>query len=910
MADSIPGNTTSTKTLEIDTSDTSSIDFLGDTDWWKVNLVYGFRYQVWINGYFEGQGTLLNPYLAVYSGAGVYSFANDNADSLSFYSYAYVTPSSTGYLFLSAEESGHNATGSYTIIIWQDELASTASAATIAFNSVSSVGHIGWQGDTSDWYKVTLTAGVQYQFDLIGSAADGTAAGLTLADPWLYLRNSSGASLIYDNDSGLGLNARIFYTPSTSGTYYLDAQALSSYSYGTYRLIINAAPTTAVLNLGIAQTGSIDFSGNVNLYSVTLAAGVAYGFSVDGSTLVDPYLELLDAPGTVINFDDDSGSGLGAYLSYTPTVSGTYYLAARESGNNATGTYSARVWQLPTVSIANATVTEGNSGSTNMVFTLSLSAASPVEMTVTVSTSGTSTATSGIDFQATTANLTIAAGQTNGTFLVPVFGDSAFEPTEVFYATLSSVAGAVAGQSTAFGRIVDNDSPYTSLPTDSFLKYQWHLYDSTGINVFPVWSSYTGRGVRVAVYDWGVDATNPDLSKNVLTSLGRKASDLSIGGAPTLTSDNHGTAVAGVIAAASDNYENVGVAFNSEIVSIYNTGAFSEIANAFTYAKNFDILNNSWGTGSNFLSGTNWAFVDDFSKPALSAAAAALKALADSGRGGLGTVVVQSAGNAFEYGDDTNLHNFQNSRYIITVGATDYSGSSASYSSPGSSILVSAPGGDGSDQYQKILTSDRTGADGYSTNDYTFIKGTSFASPIVAGVVALILEANPGLGYRDIQEILAYSARSTDTANNTWKYNSATDWNGGGLHYDAIQHDLGFGLVDALAAVRLAETWGGAKNSANVLEFSYSHSPNVVIPDYKASTGVGSVYDYISVLDDIRIERVEVSLKVTHTWIGDLYVLLTSPTGTTSYLISRPGSGSLSAYGSSQQNINFTLGKL
>ena len=907
MADSIPGNTTSTKTLEIGASDTSSIDFFGDTDWWKVNLVYGYRYQVWIDGYFEGQGTLVDPYLAVYSGAGVFSFANNDADSLSFYSYAYVTPSSTGYLFLSAEENGNNATGSYRIIIWQDELASTASAATIAVNSVSSVGQIGWQGDTSDWYQVTLTAGVQYQFDLIGSAGDSTAAGLTLADSWLYLRNSSGISLIYDNDSGLGLNARIFYTPSTSGKYYLDAQALSSYSYGSYRLIVNAEPTTAVLDLGVAQTGSIDFSGNVNLYSLALTAGVAYGFSVDGSTLADPYLELLNSAGAVIDFDDDSGAGLGAYLIYTPTVSGTYYLAARESGNNATGTYSARVWQLPTISIADAKVTEGNSGSTNMVFTLSLSAASPVAVTLSVSTSGTSTATSGIDFQATTANVTIAAGQTAATFLVPVVGDFAFEPTEVFYATISNAVGAVAGLSTGLGRIVDNDSPYSSLPTDSSLKYQWHLYDSTGINVFSVWPSYTGRGIRVAVYDWGVDAANLDLNTNVLTSLGRKASDLSIGGAPILTSDNHGTAVAGVIAAAADDYENVGVAFNSKIVSIYNTGAFAEVANAFTYAQNFDILNNSWGTGTNFLSGTNWAFVDDFSKPVLSAAAAALKALADNGRGGLGTIVVQSAGNAFGYGDDTNLHNFQNSRYIITVGATDYAGGSASYSSPGSSILVSAPGGDSSDQYQKILTADRTGANGYSSGDYTFITGTSFSSPIVAGIVALMLEANPRLGYRDIQEILAYSARSTDTVNNTWRYNGASDWNGGGLHYDAIQHDLGFGLVDALAAVRLAETWGGAKNSANVLEFSYSHSPNVAIPDYKASTGAGSVYDYISVTEDMRIERVEVSLKVTHTWVGDLYVLLSGPTGATSFLISRPGSGALSAYGSSQDNINFTL---
>ena len=725
---------------------------------------------------------------------------------------------------------------------------------------------------------------------------------------WLCLRNSSGVALTLDDSDGLGGNSRIFYTPTTSGTYFLDAQESGVDAYGTYRIIVNSTPTAGTITLGTSLTGTVDFNGDVDRYSVYLTAGNTYAFSLNGTTLLNPYVEVQDGTGTNVASDDDSGGGLNSYVAYTPAASGTYYLAARASGNNATGSYSAQVRQLPSVSIADATVTEGNTGATNLVFTLTLSAASPIAVTVAVTTSATSTATSGIDFSATSATVTIAAGQTTATFAVPVYGDMVFEPTEVFYATLSSPSGAVIGDGTGVGRIVDNDSPYTDLPTDSFLKYQWYLYDNKGINVFPVWSSYTGRGVRVAVFDWGVDATNQDLGANVLTSLGRKASDLSVGGSPILTTDNHGTAVAGVIAAAANGYENVGVAYDSKIVPIYNTGATSEISNAFTYAQTFDILNNSWGYGSNFYSGTNWAFVDDFSKPAFVAAAAALKSLADNGRGGLGTVVVQSAGNSFGYGDDTNLHNFQNSRYIITVGATDYAGHAASYSSPGASILVSAPGGDGSG-YTQILTTDRAGANGYDAGDYTFISGTSFSSPIVAGVVALMLEANPHLGYRDVQEILAYSARETDPVNNTWIYNGAPNWNGGGLHFDATNHDLGYGLVDALAAVRLAETWSNtARTSANVYELSYSHAPHVAIPDYNYLVGVGSVYDTIHVQDNMRIERIEVALNITHTWVGDLYVLLRSPTTLeSSFLISRPGSGALSAYGSSQDNIHFTL---
>ena len=911
MPDTIRGDKSTTQNIQVGSSVSSSIDTQGDTDWWKVQLFKGYRYQVWLEGYDSGNGTLIDPYLAIYNSDGVLLSSSDdivlysNRDS-----YLSITPSYSGFYFFSAEEFGNNATGTYLITVWQDELASTASAAIAAVNSISALGHVGWQSDFSDWFGVNLTAGVQYQFDLIGSSGDGQGVGLTLDDPWLWLRKSDGTSIVADNDSGLGNNSRIIYTPTVSGLYFLDAQESGVNASGTYRLIINSLPIAAVMTLGVAQNGSIDFDGDVNEYSLYLSAGISYGFSITGLSLIDPYLEILRAAGSsVVVFDDDGGIGLNAHVIYTPDISGTYYIAARESGNNATGSYIVRAWQLPTISISDATVVEVNDGVTNLVFTLTLSNISSDSVTVAVGTTATSTATSGIDFTAANAIVTFAAGQTSSTFTVQVFGDLLFEPTEVLYSTLSNPSGGVIADATAIGRIVDNDSPYTNLPTDSFLKYQWHLYDNTGINVFPVWSSYTGRGVRVAVFDWGVDAANTDLSSNLLSGLSRNASNLSVGGIPLLASDNHGTAVAGVISAAANNYETVGVAYDAKIVSILSTGKTTEISNAFTYAENFDILNNSWGYGGAFASGTNWAFYDNFSKPSFIPAAAALKSLADNGRGGLGTIVVQSAGNEYNFGDDTNLHNFQNSRYIITVGATDFTGRSASYSSPGASILVSAPGGDGSDFYKNILTTDRVGAAGYSANDYTFITGTSFASPIVAGIVALMLEANPKLGYRDIQEILAYTARKTDTQNNTWAYNGALDWNGGGLHFDSLSHDLGYGLVDALAAVRLAETWNSiAKTSANALELTYSSSSSKRIPDYTSAGGFGKVFDTISVTGNMRIERVEVTLNITHTWIGDLSVLLSSPTSkSSSFLISRPGSGALSAYGSSQDNIHFTL---
>jgi subtilisin-like proprotein convertase family protein len=792
-------------------------------------------------------------------------------------------------------------------MITQDELASTSSAATLAVNSISTKKSIGFQDDISDWFRVTLTAGIQYQFDLIGASDDGTVTGLSLVDPLLYLRNSSGVTLSVDDSDGLGGNSRIFYTPTTSGQYYLVAHEFNNDASGTYRLIVNASPTSGAMALNTPQTGNIDFNGDVNRYSISLTAGITYGFSLDGSTLANPYLEVQDSTGSNVTSNDDSGSVLNSYVTYTPTVNGTYYLAARASGNNATGGYSARVWQLPTVSIDSSFVNEGDSGITSLVFTLSLSSVSPVDVTVAAETSGTATATYSSDYVPTSTTVTIAAGQTTGTFTVLVLGDTLFEPTESLHVLLSDPINSVLGVADVYGIIFDNDNPY-SLPTDPLVTFQWYLYPTTGINVFDVWKDYTGAGVRVAVFDQGIDPNHPDLDGNLLTTLGRNASNLSFGGAPLLTTDNHGTAVAGTIAAELNGTGIVGVAYGAKLVSIYDKMTLAEIPNAFAYASNFDVLNNSWGFApqgtSYYAIYGNWAFADNFLSPTFSAAGAALANLAATGRHGLGTVVVQSAGNSFSLGDDTNLHNFQNSQFIVTVAATDYVGHVTSYSSPGASVLIASPGGGGTDKISDIITTDRVGALGYETGDFTPIDGTSFSAPIVSGIVALMLEANPNLGYRDVQEILAYSARITDASNNEWRYNGANNWNGGGLHYDALDHNLGFGLVDSLAVVRLAETWPNVSHTAsNRQQITLSHNPALTIPDNNGSFAS----DSISVSQSIEVERAEVTLNVTHPYVGDLSVLLTSPSGTTSFLLYRPQQNSLSAYGTGQDNIHFTF---
>lgn len=574
---------------------------------------------------------------------------------------------------------------------------------------------------------------------------------------------------------------------------------------------------------------------------------------------------------------------------------------------------------MPSLTVASQTIVEGNAGTRDMTFTVVMSHAVPYTVSVQVATNG-ETAVPGVDYQPQDETLTFLPGATTATFTVPVIGNKNFEPSRAFGIQLSHALGATvprptlvpvgtngdSGTVSAWGMILDDDMPAgANLPTDELFKGQWYLFTTQALSA---WGHATGKGVKIAVFDQGIDASNPDLTANDAAGLGRVALSMQAGGTPVRASDNHGTEVAGVIGAARDGKGIVGVAYDAQLVSLYTSDTISsqymtEIVNAFHYAAGMDVLNNSWGFGNLLQADTNWAFYDNANDAQFAPVFAALRDLAATGRDGLGTVVVQSAGNSYDYGDDTNLHNFQNSRYIITVGAVDYSGASSYFSTTGASILVAAPGGAGDGDFASIMTTDRAGTAGVSPSNYAFVDGTSFSAPIVSGIVALMLEVNPHLGYRDVQQILAYTAHQVGSPSG-WATNGAHDWNGGGLQYDDAVQATGFGEVDALGAVRLAATWEGTpRTSANVVDVVASKTVNEAIPD---NTGKFE-YSSIDIDSNVVVERVDVTVNITHPVIGDLEIALTSPNGTISYLMYRPSQGALSAVGSTQHDIHFTF---
>lgn len=443
-----------------------------------------------------------------------------------------------------------------------------------------------------------------------------------------------------------------------------------------------------------------------------------------------------------------------------------------------------------------------------------------------------------------------------------------------------------------------------SLPTDPYFRFQWYIHNTgqgartSGIdlnlidedpNNFDVWDDYSGSGVTVGVVDDGIPNDHPDLLANVNLTIPQFPDyDYSRLGRPVIWEDNHGTAVAGIIAAARNGVGTVGVAYNAKVTSFNAISLASSLttAAALRYQSAFDVSNNSWGASIAFADNPRYFKTNRQDLDAIRNAATA-------GRNGLGTVLVFAAGNKFNEGVDADLCAISSSRFGITVAAVNGQGQAADYSSVGVSLLVSgfAEGQEptrGQDGFN-IATTDRVGdlgdnpsrSDEVLTDDtsYTGIfNGTSATAPQVSGVVALMLEANPSLGYRDVQEILAYSAVQNFPEQQDWQFNGAKNWNGGGLH---VNGNYGYGIVDAHAAVRLAETWQLQSTAANEASLSASREfkgEGIAIPDRRDRLRQIN----LPVAEGLLVNQAELDIRIRHTAIEDLAVALVSPSGTRS----------------------------
>jgi subtilisin family serine protease len=490
---------------------------------------------------------------------------------------------------------------------------------------------------------------------------------------------------------------------------------------------------------------------------------------------------------------------------------------------------------------------------------------------------------------------------------------------------------------------------------DPLAMYAWHL-NNTGQNSFSNSSgtngedisveavhtlfNIKGRNVKIAVSDTGVDVEHKDLAANALPDEHRNYSFATYvqwrGGIPTPLGDQpHGTGVAGLIAALGWNgIGSRGVAPEAKFAAFMyiftpqaGTTAASLLAKEIDQLYgDFDIFNYSYGY-------TGYVFVqeEDAVKEAVQLGITQL-------RSGKGAIYVQSAGNSYyekflffcadpldplcydETSGNTNAHETLTTPHKIVVGAVDARGKITSYSTPGSGLWVSAPGGE--DGYSKpaMITTDLSGCKlggsyrnmnlsqyfnfGYNSLntscDYvnTF-NGTSSAAPVVTGVVALMLEANPTLTWRDVKHILAQTSDRVDynalmneldhPLNNDlpgYQYDYKWVRNAAGIYYSNL---YGFGRVNAEQAVSMAMTYNSStlgtyqQTSDSDGNWYYQSGPlaGVTIPD---ASPVGAE-NKLWVGHNYLVESVQIVFNSSHPWPGELAIHLVSPSGTESRLL-------------------------
>ena len=287
---------------------------------------------------------------------------------------------------------------------------------------------------------------------------------------------------------------------------------------------------------------------------------------------------------------------------------------------------------------------------------------------------------------------------------------------------------------------------------DPLFDKAWHLENrgeekfykkNADINVTSAWEYSKGKNIKVGIIDDSFDVYHEDLNSNFLGGYNAYSKTSRV--LPSSSFQKHGTACIGLIVASENDIGSVGVAPEAKFYAVKDNGTTADLIDGFYWLRDMevDVISNSWGTYE--VEDSIRKVIDD---------------LAINGRDGKGIVITFAVGNhnydldLSPYNDESEIEN------VIGVGASNEYDEKTSYSNYGSSLDILAPGS----EYSTIVTTDITGDDGYSNSssvepNYTFsFDGTSASSPIVAGVIALVLGINEDLTKNEVQAIIEEEA--------------------------------------------------------------------------------------------------------------------------------------------------------
>ena len=515
-------------------------------------------------------------------------------------------------------------------------------------------------------------------------------------------------------------------------------------------------------------------------------------------------------------------------------------------------------------------------------------------------------------------------------------------PTDTYSGTLTLTLTVNDGTTT------DAKSFTTVVSGDPLYQYQWHLNNTgqtnfatnTGtsaqdINVDSVIADgLTGSNIIIAIVDEGLEIAHEDLTDNIVS--GGSWDFVNSDTDPTNTSitGDHGTSVAGLAASRGWNGKGgrgvspsaslKGFNYLKSQSTINHVNSIGADNNDFV-SDDVHIFNQSIGTSNNYDFLINTTSESQF------------KLGVENLRNSKGAIYIKSAGNGFTgFGAATCTHaksyglSCQNASmdptntlpYNMTVGALNASGAKSSYSTAGSAIWISTPGGEygynssitGSGYIAAaykpaMMTTDQTGCNqGYvSTNStdrndfnnsttvhtentnckyHSAFNGTSSAAPVLSGVVALMLEANSNLTWRDVKHILATTADQVDSSipNTNIDINGATyiaepTWQANGQGHQ-FHNYYGFGRVNVANAVSATKVYTSGSLGTFATTTWETNATSTSIPNQDIS-GASTV---ITTTNTKTIEAVQIRVNVAHTYTGELAIELTSPAGTRSVL--------------------------
>jgi subtilisin family serine protease len=442
-------------------------------------------------------------------------------------------------------------------------------------------------------------------------------------------------------------------------------------------------------------------------------------------------------------------------------------------------------------------------------------------------------------------------------------------------------------------------------PRDPLYQQQWYLNHNGGnqlgvnshISVEKAWDITRGvRSIVVAVVDDSFDLNHPDFQGSGKIVAPRDFKENSFLPLPDSNETSHGTACAGIALAEENGTGIVGVAPGCAFMPIRTTGFVDDesVEEIFAWAieKGAAVLSCSWGASAVYF-------------PLSLRQRAAITRAATKGRNGKGCVIIFAAGNSNRpvdgkldeqnwpknllKGNTSWLSGFAVHPDVLTVSASTSMNKKAAYSNWGENVSVCAPSNnappgmwfqDTGFIYTQpaiatslaglgMFTTDQMGAAGYDPGNFTSnFGGTSAATPVIAGVAALVLSVNPDLTAQQVKRILQETADKIidldpdpqlGLREGTYDGNGHSQW-------------FGYGKVNAFLAVQAAQRLRQAPVVATN-QIQAENSRPVAIPDNDRQ-GIKSA---VGISDSSLIKDIQVNVDITHDFLGDLEIYLIAP---------------------------------